>query len=223
MRTLLLFFLAFSGILSAQEQSVAIRAMSLSGRGFPETFLPVKGGFEELRFSAIQPSARFRALAQNPMPIFFSIPEIKEGEKIKPDALVKMPTGNKGVLLLGWEADGTRRFVALPDNLGAGSGPGNWLIVNATAENVAFQLGKGTKPTLVKPGSTNTHRVSVKLGEGAAVTAARIQGKDSEVVFSTYWEVYDKQRCIVLFVPEGDGISVRQIADFTAVTAKPEE
>lgn len=200
-----------------------IRAMSLSGRGFPETFLPVAGGFEAVRFSAIQPSARLAVLAKNPLPLFFSIPEKKEGEAIKPDALVKLPSGRGGILLFGWEAEGTRKFVALPDNLGAGSGPEQWLLVNATAETIAFQLGEKTKPKIVKPGTSTPYRISVKLGEGAPAKIARVRDNQAKVVFSTYWDVDEEQRCLVIFAPDGDQINVSKVADFTSIPEKTGE
>ena len=201
MRSFLSALLLSMGLASAQDAVVSVRTMSLSGRGFPETFLPVADGYEAVRFSAIQPSERLSISAKNPLPVFFSAPDKKEGETIKPDALVKLPSAKGGILLFGWEAEGTRKFVALPDNLGAGSGPDKWLLVNATSETIAFQLGEKTKPTIVKPGTSVPYRISVELGKGAPAKIARVRGKEATVVFSTFWEVDEEQRCLVYLRP----------------------
>lgn len=214
-RLVLLLAFVFSCSLSAQDSRVTIRAMSLDNADFPEIFLRGKGGYEPIRFSTIQPSTPFRAIAQNPLPIFYSVPSPEEGEKIKPDAMVKLPSTAGGVLLLAWGEGDNRNFAALPDNLGKG-GSDNWLLVNATPEPIGFQLGDGTRPTVVEPGKSKTHRVTVKLGEGAAVTAAHINGEESKVIFSTYWTVFEDQRCVILFVQDGERVRVRQIQDMTA-------
>lgn len=215
LRLLPIVIFALSTFSPAQENRITIRAMSLDESDFPETLLRAKDGYEPIRFSSVQPSAPFRAVAQNPLPIFYAIPTPDKEGKIKPDAVVKLPSATGGVLLLGWQTGEKRNFVALPDNLGKG-GAGNWLLVNATADRIGFQLGKDTKPTLVEPGQSETHRVTVKLGEGAAVTAASVKGQDSKVIFSTYWTVFAEQRCVILFVQDGDRIRVRQIQDMTA-------
>ncbi len=199
---------------SGQEKMLTVRTMSMSSSDLPDIFIPGTKGFEEIEFSSIQPSSSSRVIARNPLPIFFSLPEVKEN--IKPDALVKLPTGSKGILLLGWESGGAYKFVALPDDMTDGAGPDRWLLVNATTEDLAFQLGANTKPTVIKPGTSKTHKVSVKLGEGAAATAARIIDEKPVIIFSTYWEVYEEQRCVIIFAPDGKHIRVRQIADFAS-------
>ncbi len=215
-RFLFFFVFALSSFLTAQNKLVTVRAMSLGGGDFPETFLRTKAGYEPIRFSSVQPSAKVRAVATNSLPIFFSDPSDEEEEKVKPDALVKLPAVSGGILLLGWESNEKRNFVALEDNLGKG-GADNWLLVNATTERIAFQIGKGTKPSVVEPGKSATHRVTAKMGEGAAVSAARIDGQSTKLIFSTYWTVFEAQRCVILFVPDGDDFIVRQIQDITSV------
>ncbi len=205
--------------LSAQEQTISIRAMCLGKGNFPEVFFRSKDGLQALRFPNVQPSMPFRAVAQDPLPIFFKMPA--EGDEMKPDALVPVENAKGGILLLGWQTGDEKQFVAIPDQLDKAK-PDEWLLVNATAERIGVQLGKDTKPTFVEPGKSVSHRVDAPLGEGAAVTAAKVKDDKLKVIFSTYWTIFDDDRCIILFVQDGKRVRVRQIKDVTSRLA-PEE
>jgi hypothetical protein len=219
-RILATILVSLSPVLLAQENYIRVRAMSLDNSAFPKTFVRTKDGFQAVDFSGIQPSAPYQVAAGGSLPVYYAAPSAEDKEA-KPDAVVKLPEANGGILLFGWQTGEKRNFIALPDNLNQG-GRDNWLLVNATGEKIAFQLGKGTSPTVVDPGKTTTHRVTVPFGEGAAVLAARIGQAEQKVIFSTYWNVYEDQRCIILFIQDAERIRVRQILDVTSVT-KPAE
>ena len=220
-RIFILLAFVFSSALHAQESLVTIRAMSMDRGNFPETFVLTKEGYEAINFSDVQPSAPYRAIVGKTLPVFYSEPSKEDGEKPKPDAILKLPRTTGGVLLLGWQEGEKRNFAALPDNLDKG-GRENWLLVNATTETLAFQLGKETTPTVVQPGKSVTHRVTVPFDAGAAVTTVSMKEGESKVIFSTYWTVYKEQRCVIIFVKEGERFRVRQILDVTSIAKKEE-
>ena len=121
---------------------------------------------------------------------------------------------------MGWAAGKETRYVAIDDDFGSARF-NDWLLINTGKRPVAFTVGEKSKPVLIAPGASVTHRVGAEKGKGTAVLAqAPIRGK-TKTFFSTYWPVHPDKRAVVLFVDDGEKIRVKRITDKLAPPAKP--
>ncbi|NNC89625.1 MAG: hypothetical protein HKN82_14315 [Akkermansiaceae bacterium] len=211
--------LAVAGGERAAAQSVSVRAMALRSGEMPEVYLRTKDNHELLAWSDRQPGEVVRALRANPLPLFKEGVDAEGKPAFVPDRRVPVPAGANGILLLGWNAGQDIRYVAIEDNFAAARF-NHWLFVNTSKRPVAFQVGDKTKPLLLAPGVSTTHRIGAPAGEGVTVRAeAPFKGKAKEF-FSTYWPVQADKRTVVLLVDEGAKIRVKRISDKLAA-AKP--
>jgi hypothetical protein len=178
----------------------------------PEVYLKGPDEYVALEFSAVQPAAAIRAVAVNPLPLYTSEMNDKGQQAFVAGHKVKIPAGSGGILLLGWTDGGQSRYVAIKDNFGSAR-YNDWLLINAASRPVAFMVGENAKAVVVKPGTSTTHRISARKGEGAAVLAQAPFDGEARTFFSTYWPVYDNRRSVVLFIDDGERIRVKRISD----------
>lgn len=197
---------------SGAEKTIGVRTLGLGGAGMPELFMRGTKDHLPVRFSAVQPSEPLRVAYQNPLPLFRLEEGPDGGQVFAPAGTVKLPASSKGILLLGWQSGKELRFTAIRDDFGS-AGAGDWLLINASDKQVAFQVGKGAKAVQVKPGASATYRVTAKKNEGAAVTAGIPDGTEWKMFYSTYWPVYPDKRCLVLFFADGGKVRVKRITD----------
>lgn len=204
--------LLIAGVVRGADETIALRTLALRADEMPELFINTGEQYLPLRFSAVQPAERVRALAANPLPLYRSDhgAESKDGFVVAHS--VKLPDRAAGVLLLGWKQGNDPRFVAIKDDFSKAA-YNDWLLINASKLPVVFQAGEKATPLLLKPGVSTTHRISAAKGEGVAVTAqAPIKGK-ARTFFSTFWPVYADKRSVVVFVDDGAKILVKRISD----------
>lgn len=192
--------------------TMPVRTLALKKGEMVEHFLMGEKGQEAMRFSAVQPSVVMKAARVDPLPIY-KIVENDEGERaFVVDQKVKIPSGAKGVLLLGWPVGGKNHYVAIADDF-VGAGFDDWLLINASKKPIAFKVGDQTKPIRLMPGSSEKYRIRENKGRGAAVLAqAEIKGK-VKTFYSTYWAVQPGKRVMALFVDDGEKIRVKRISD----------
>ncbi len=198
--------------LAGQTDKAAVRTLSLGGRNFPQLWVMNGKTPVELTFSPVQPSPPVEITAFNPLPIFKGDLNEKGMPADTSPAKVRLTPG-KSQLLLGWMADNTPKFHAIPDDFASASSR-NWLVVNTTSAPVAIQIGADTKPTPVKPGAHSSIRVQAPAGEGAAVVVASPKKSGEwKTIYSTYWPIYKDKRCLVLIVDDGRRPRVKVISD----------
>ena len=196
-------------------QGVKVRALALASDELPELHVKGEEGFVPLNFRSDQPSEVVLALGGSPLPLHRK--ELNdEGELSYPvDRTLKLPTGARGVLILGWKAVNKLRLVAIDDDFG-GAGFNDWLLINTGQRPIAFSVGKGSKPIVIRPGTSENHRIGAQRGKGVEILAqAPFDGK-TKTFYSTYWPVHPNKRAIVLFIDDGRKIRVKRISDKVA-------
>lgn len=200
------------GVGVAPAQTIGVRTLSLRSGEMPEMFLKGTKGHHPLRFSAIQPAPAVRAVYANPLPLYKSGLDKDGKPAFTVVDKVKVPSGAKAILLLGWSAGDKARYVAIKDDFGS-AGFNDWLLINTTTRPIAFKVGEKATPVQVAPGASKTYKISADKNKGAAVLAqAPFDGK-AKVFYSTYWPVHGDKRAVILFVDDGKKIRVKRISD----------
>lgn len=197
----------------ATAQTIAVRTLALRAGQLPEVYLKVGEEYQQLRFSAVQPSPAVHTLRANPLPLYKRGEDAEGNETYVIAHKLKIPAGAKGILLLSWQSENKVRYLAIKDDFGAARF-NDWLFINTSKRPIGFMVGKKGEPVIVKAGKSVTHRMTkVKQGKGTSVTAqTMIKGK-VKLFFSTYWPVFPGKRMVVLFVDDGRKIRVKRISD----------
>ena len=207
---------------SVSAQTLGVRTLALRSGEMPEVYVKGPKNHILLEFSSVQPGELLQALKANPLPLYTKGMNAEGEEAFKVSSKVKLPSGAKGVLIMGWTAGEETRYVAIEDNFAAARF-NDWLLINTGTRPVAFTVGEKARPVMLPPGGSVTHRVGAERGKGTAVLAqAPIRGK-TRTFFSTYWPVHPDKRTVVLFVDDGEKIRVKRISDPLAPPAKPAE
>ena len=120
---------------------------------------------------------------------------------------IKIPAESEQVLLIIAETSGRVGVFAASDNLSKDHR--EWLFVNTTRTQLAFQLGDGSNPISLPPGDSVRYLVDVEAGRGAAIRIAAYKEKGWDRVYSTYWPIYEDQRSLVICLQDGERIRVR--------------
>jgi len=210
--SLLLVVSALFGGTPANAQTISVRTLALRSGELPEVYLKGPEEFFPLEFSAVQPSEPVRAIAANPLPLYTSGMDDKGEQAFVAAHKLKVPAGARGILLVAWNTGEEVRYVAIKDDFGSAR-YNDWLLINAATRPVAFMVGENAKAMVVAPGTSTTHRISAKQGEGATVLAQAPFDGEAKTFFSTYWPVYPDKRTVVLFVDDGSKIRVKRISD----------
>jgi hypothetical protein len=202
-------------------QTIGVRSLALRSGELPEVYLKGAKNHLLLEFSSVQPSEVVRALRTSPLPLYRKVVDDEGAVTFSVAHKIKVPSGAKGILLLGLTSGKEVRFVPIADDFGSAR-YNDWLLINAGQRPIAFSVGQKTKPVMIAPGASTTHRISVEKGKGAAVLAQAPFGGKAKTFFSTYWPVHAGKRTVVLFVDDGKKIRVKRISDKLAPVAKPE-
>jgi hypothetical protein len=206
---------------AASGQTIAVRSLALRSGDLPDVYLKGPKDFHLLPFSSVQPGALIRAVKASPLPLYRRVMN-EEGEAGYAVAQkLAVPSGARGLLLVGWMSGKEARYVAIKDDFGSARF-NDWLLINTGKRPVAFRVGEKEKPVVLAPGSATTHRIGAAKGTGVAVLAqAPIRGR-TRTFFSTYWPVPEGKRTVVLFVDDGEKIRVKRISDQLAPPAGPD-
>lgn len=198
--------------LTAASQTITVRTLALGTLEMPDLFLKGEKDYLPLRFSARQPGVPVLAVAANPLPLHLAQTD-EDGLVTYAEARrIPIPPGTRSILLLGWMAGDELRFVAIHDDFRAARA-NDWLLINTSSRPVAFSLGEGGDPVLVRPGESTTRRFPVRPGEGAAVLARAPFDGESKMFLSTYWPVHTDRRSVVLFFDDDRLIRAKRISD----------
>lgn len=200
------------GVIPVSAQTLGVRTLALGAGQMPELYLRGEDEYHELEFSAVQPGEVIPALDDNPL-ILFKKAENEAGEVVfEPVHRVGIPSGAKGVLLLGWTSGDEFRQVALEDHF-RGARFNDWLLINTSAKPVAFKVGKDAEPVLIKPGASVTHRIRAKAGKGVSILAQAPFDGEAKTFYSTFWPVRPGKRAVVLFYDDGERVRIKRISD----------
>lgn len=202
--------------------TVSLRTLALAPDMETDLFIRSEDAYEPLGFSHYQPSKALLALTASGravLPLYRQVPA-ESGETVYAKAReVRLPEGASQVILLGTRNGEGVALVAVKDNLGADER--DWLLVNATRRPIAFQLGSDTKPRPIPPGEAVFYRVEVPSGKGAAVRVAAFMDEGWERFYSTFWPVYEGQRGLIIFVPDGERVRLSNFFE-TVAEAQPD-
>lgn len=196
----------------AQQGMLSVRTMALQAGDMPEVHLMGENGHLPVEFSAVQPGETMRALAANPLPLYHNRKDDAGNDAWVISQRVDIPTGAREILLLGWPSGDTTRYIAIKDNF-SDARFNDWLLINASTRPVAFAAGDNATPIVIRPGSSSSHRFTLRADEGVAVRALTPVNDEPTVFFNTYWPVQNDRRTVVVFADDGERILVRRIAD----------
>lgn len=197
--------------LTAQEPTLKVRCFKLSGEKYSKVYLLNKGEIIPVQTSTVAPSRVATVTYQNPLPIFLT-PTPPEGEEFPiPADRISLPEGVSEILIFIRETPNDYSFGAMEDVL-FDSDPRDWLFINTTSSEIAFNLGhENKKPLIIKPRSTASHRVSEKQEGMLFVQAAANTAGDLRKIYSTDWPVREGRRVIAMITAEGERIRIRPI------------
>lgn len=214
--TKLLLFASFCALFltgTVKSEIVGIRALALaSSSDMPERYLSTKEGYELLAFKSAQPSALIKANTEERLPLFEKGFDANRKPVYRIAEQVKLPGDARSVLLLGWNSASGPSFLAIDDNF-LNAEYSNWLMINTSDKPIAFQIGEGEKPFVIKPNSIKDCKISPPKGTGAAVQGKSVWNDQVRGFYSTFWPIREGERSIVIFVERGNRISVKKISD----------
>lgn len=193
---------------------IPLRALALAkGIEIPDRYIQTSDGHVPLPISWLEPGAVMPAVADlGELSIFEQITNERNVIAYRVAEKVKLPTGAKGILLLGWMAGDSPRYLAIDDDY-LSAKHNDWMLINAADKAVAFQMGRNEKPVLIQPASVKKNRLNAKKNVGVSVIGqAQWDGK-AKTFYSTYWPVRGGERGIVIFFSHHDRISLRKITD----------
>lgn len=196
-------------VLHAEGEKFSLRTLALTPGAFPKVWTMDSSKPVPLEFSTSQPSEPLRLGRTNPFPIYQGELGDKGLPADKAPAMLKLPDG-PGILLLGWTDQEKPRFLPVADTAFSGK-YNDWFVINASAKQVAIQVGTNEAPVIIQPGARVPLKISQPSGEGAPVTMASKEEKEWQKFFSTYWPVHSDKRCLVVIVPAGERIEARLI------------
>ena len=196
--------------LSGQSETrpVQVRTLALDSKPIAGLFVETKSGYQELKFSVYQPSVIVQAQALETLRIYRQQPNAESEPSYVVFKQLELPQDGRRILLIGLQSDAGVGLIPIQDNFGAGDSK-DWLLVNASSKPLAFQVGSETAPIPVPALQSIPMRIDVPAGKGATIRVAARYDEGWKKFYSTFWPVYANQRCLVLFVPDGDSIRVR--------------
>lgn len=203
--------------IDAESQQVTMRTMALSSGEMPELYLATPGNKDEpltpIDWATSQPS-RFTVVSSQEgfLPLYHLA--VSEDGKETPQVAhrIKLPGAAKEILLFGWMNQDKLQFHVIEDKF-LDAKFNDWLLVNMSSKEIAFQVGSKTKPIVLKTTESKLHTIAVREGEGANVRGlANIQG-EARPFYSTYLPVQKSRRTIVLFSDHGEKIRTKLITD----------
>lgn len=118
-----------------------------------------------------------------------------------------LPKGAKQVLVIAAKTGNQVSMVALADNLSTNYR--DWMLINSTATPLVFQFGEGKTLIQVPPGQSVPIQIEADFGTGAAVRIAAFREEGWELIYSTFWPVYEGQRGLIIFMQDGENIRLR--------------
>ena len=197
----------------ATAQTINVRTLALRTGEMPEVYLRNGEKYEQLRFSAAQPSSTLRANRVNPLPLYQREKDAEGNDAYVVAYKLKIPKGAKGILLLGWKSGDQAKYIVIKDDFGKARF-NDWLLINTSTKSIGFKVSEKGKPFIVKAGSSDIYSIKkVKQGKGTSVMAqAMFKGK-KKIFFSTYWPVLPGKRTLILFIDDGRKILVKRISD----------
>ncbi len=195
--------------LVANPAKLSLRTLSLFPVSMPELHSLTGEGLVKLNFSHIEPSKPIPVnRLEGGLPIYNGPTLPEDGI---PPYLVKLPVDAKDILLIAWMGEGNKpQFLAFPDN-SATAGRKDWMVINATTNHIAMQVGKENKPMPVKAGSQQSIYVDVPSNKGSAVTIAAMLEDSWKPFYTNYWAIYEDKRCLIVIIQNGEKMTVRQI------------
>jgi hypothetical protein len=195
--------------LSAQVETrpLQVRTLALDSKPISGFYIATSSGYQELSFSIHQPSAIYSAQTAETLPLYKQ--QTNETGEIEYILFKQLPLPQAGrrILLIGLKSNDAAKFVAIQDNFGEGDSQ-DWLLVNVSSKALAFQVGNLT-PIPIQPRQSMPLRINSLRAQGATVKVAARFDEGWEKFYSTFWPIYENQRCLVLFVPDGESIHVR--------------
>ncbi len=211
---LLLFVPYLCGQLAqAQAREIGVRGLALQrGESMPERYVKVKGGHEFVYFLSSQPVKLIKAIVETEL-FLYEKKLNDEGEEIYVIAeRIKLPSGARGVLVLGWKGKEKFQYLAIKDHF-SDAKYNDWLMINTTSKPLAIQVGKKKKPFILKEKRETVCKIDSPEEVGAAVLGrVNIEG-EVKTFYSTYWPIRKGERSIVVFVEKGERIITRKISD----------
>jgi len=125
--------------------------------------------------------------------------------------LVNLSPNTTSVLLLCWSTqEDSLRYYAINDSI-LDADYNSWLMVNTSSKAVGLRVGEDAKPIFLKPGSIEKHKVGAKKNVGVPVLGRSEFNGNIKTFYSTYWQIRDNERSIVIFVERGKKIKVMRI------------
>jgi len=210
---MLMVTLGACSLMAAREINMRTLALDKAA-DLPERYVKVGQGYLALSFSFIQPGEVISVFAGNSsLPLYEQV-ETKEGN-ISYELVneVKLPSGAKGVLLLGWISPDGPRYLAIADDFLSAKFD-QWLLINTASMDVAFRIGDDNKPLMLKANSVQNYKLTASEGTGVSVVGQAKWGEEIKTFYSTYWPVRAGERGIVIFFyHSGERIALRKITD----------
>ncbi|MEM0964595.1 MAG: hypothetical protein AAGJ81_00405 [Verrucomicrobiota bacterium] len=170
--------------------------------------------FKELKFARNFLSSSFDVQVQNALNLYHQIPGEGGETTFALHSQIPIPSGSTQGVLIGLTGANGPMFNIIDDNLDAARNT-DWMLVNATKENLVFNVGDSLAPIPIASGKSVMHTVKAKPGGGALVKVAFRQEEEWKKFYSSVWPIYEDQRYFILFVPNGD--SVRLVKYFDVV------
>jgi hypothetical protein len=204
----------------AMTQDVASKTVTFRSLAFQpgikaELYVNNGNEFERFQFSHLRPSgfSTGRLDAEGDLVLFEKHQNSEGVEEFLVNRRVTIPQGGDHVLLLIVQSEERLGIFSIEDNLSENDK--DWLFLNITPSRLVIKLGEGTKPFPLEPGEVLPYQIPFESGEGIPVQILAWENEKWKRVYSTYWPVYDGQRSMVVCIPDGEKIRVKNYFERT--------
>lgn len=166
-----------------------------------------------MSFSNRQPSEIIKAYRGESLPLFVKAIEPDAKPEYNIAEQVKLPQNSKSLLLLCWASqEGKLQYYPINDSI-LGAKYNDWIMINTTSKEVGFYIGKNEKPVVIKPGITENYKVTEEKGKGVPVIGRAQFNGEMKTFYSTYWQIRENERSIIIFTEVGNKIKATNIGD----------
>lgn len=200
--------------LCAQDPKVSLRTMQLGGDEINGLYVKMADAREPalMTWLSTQPGEPIQVSHDGSLKLYKQAADPAGKPVFEIAADIKLPVGEKEILLLAWESDGKIKYVAIRDQF-LNAEFNDWMAINTSKNPVAILAGNDDKPIRVDAGSSVIFQPKIEEGKGVKVLAQAAREGEVKPFLSSYWPAFKGQRTMIIFYDDGEKMRAKRIGD----------